>query len=235
MPHALCLGPGEMVRDDRVAVLEPVELDPGRIPPAPPDRGDGGRREPPGPAREPLVSNATIAMVVLLTFETMFFVGLMAAFIVLRLRSPAWPPPGQPYLPLALTGFNTGVLLFSGYAMWRALRAIRQDDQAGLARWLLVTAIYGVAFLSVQGYEWLRLIGYGLTLSSSNYGSLFYTLIGAHGLHVVAAVIWLLAVLVLARRRRFSARRYTGVRVCGIYWQFVVALWPLLFVLVYLL
>jgi cytochrome c oxidase subunit III len=224
-----------MVRDDRVTVLEPAELEPGRTPPAPPDLGDGGRRESPGPAREPLVSNATIAMVVLLAFETMFFVGLLGAFIVLRLRSPAWPPPGQPYLPLAITWFNTGVLLFSGYTMWRALRAIRRDDRAGLVRWLLVTAIYGVTFLSVQGYEWVRLVGYGLTLSSSNYGALFYTLIGTHGLHVLAAVIWLLAVLALARRRRFSARRYTVVRVCGIYWQFVVALWPLLFVLVYLL
>jgi heme/copper-type cytochrome/quinol oxidase subunit 3 len=165
----------------------------------------------------------------------MFFVGLMGAFIVLRLRSPAWPPPGQPYLPLTLTVFNTGVLLFSGYTMWRALRAIRQDDQAGLARWLLVTAIYGATFLSVQGYEWVRLVGHGLTLSSGNYGALFYTLIGAHGLHVLAAVTWLLAVLVLARRRRFSGGSYTGVRVCGIYWEFVVALWPFLFVLVYLL
>jgi len=176
-----------------------------------------------------------VFLLVFLTFEAMLFAGLVGAFIILRMRSGAWPPPGQPYLPLALTWVNTGVLLFSSYTMRRALRAVRQDDGQGLTRWLLVTGIYGAAFLGVQGYEWVGLIRHGLTLSSSTYGSIFYVLIGAHGLHVLGAVCWLLAVLALARRRRFSARRHTAVRVCGMYWHFVVAVWPVLFVLVYLL
>ena len=217
-------------------VLDRVGLeDPGRTPPSPPDRDAAGRREPSGPAREPLVSNATIAMLVVLTFEAMLFAGLTGAFIILRTRTGVWPPPGQPYLPLALTWANTGVLLFSSYTMRRAVRAIGQGDGRGLARWLMVTGFYGATFLGIQGYEWLGLIRHGLTLSSSSYGSIFYVLIGAHGLHVLGAVCWLLAVLALAWLRRFSAQRHTAVRVCGMYWHFVVAVWPFLFVLVYLL
>ena len=104
-----------------------------------------------------------------------------------------------------------------------------------LIRFLGLTGILGGIFLIVQGYEWVRLVHFGLTLSSSVYGGLFYTLIGFHGLHVVGALIWLLTVFVLAQRGRFSKERYVGLQTCGMYWTFVVGLWPVLYGLVYLL
>ena len=214
-------------------VLDAVQEELIRIPPAPPPDGGEGPR-PPGPAGEPAVSNARLGMLVFLAFEAMFFAGLLGAYLVLRLGSAVWPPPGEPYLPIAVTWGNTGILLFSSYNVRRARRAIRQDNRQAFARWLLLTAIYGVTFLGVQGYEWVRLVRFGLSVSGT-YGSTFYTLIGTHALHVLGAVCWLLAVLALARLRRFSAQRHTAVRVCGMYWHFVVAVWPFLFVLVYLL
>jgi heme/copper-type cytochrome/quinol oxidase subunit 3 len=100
--------------------------------------------------------------------------------------------------------------------------------------WIRVTALLGLIFLSVQGYEWARLLQFGLTLSSSVYGATFYTIIGCHAAHVLGAVVWLLTILVLAKKQRFSLERHVGVEVCGLYWYFVVALWPVLFGLVYL-
>lgn len=205
-----------------------------RLPPAPPPDGNGGPPPPP-PAGEPAVSNARLGMLVFLAFEAMFFAGLLGAFLVFRLGSAVWPPPGEPYLPIGVTWVNTGVLLFSSYAMRRARRAIRRGDREGLSRWLLVTALYGATFLGVQGYEWVRLVRFGLTPSSGIYGSTFYTLIGCHGLHVLGAVLWLLAVLALSRGARFSARRHVGVQLCAMYWRFVVGLWLVLFPAVYLL
>jgi heme/copper-type cytochrome/quinol oxidase subunit 3 len=97
-----------------------------------------------------------------------------------------------------------------------------------------MTGALGLLFLIVQGYEWLRLIGFGLTVSSGVYGATFYTIIGCHGLHVFGAVVWLLAILIQAGRHKFSARRHTPVEICAMYWAFVVGLWPLLYGLVYL-
>jgi cytochrome c oxidase subunit III len=115
-----------------------------------------------------------------------------------------------------------------------ANRAIRLGQQQTLVRMLLYTAVLGVVFLVVQGYEWVKLIGYGLTLSSGVYGATFYTLIGCHGLHVFGAVIWLLSVWRRATYKRYTATRRTGVVLCGMYWSYVVGLWPLLYWLVYL-
>jgi len=86
-----------------------------------------------------------------------------------------------------------------------------------------------------QGYEWLRLVSYGLTVHSSTYGATFYTLVGAHAAHVLGALVWLTICAALLARGRFTGGRTGAVRACALYWHFVVALWPVLYVTVYLL
>lgn len=173
-------------------------------------------------------------MLFLLCGETMFFGGLISAFLILRVTSALWPPPLQPRLPVEVTGVNTLVLLASSVAMIAASRALERGDARGLLRRLLLAGGLGAGFLLVQGYEWVRLVGYGLTVSSGVYGSTFYTLIGTHAAHVVAAVVWVGVTVLLAARGRFAEGRTGAFRACAIYWHFVVALWPILYVTVYL-
>ena len=182
------------------------------------------------------MSNARLAILILLGAEIMFFAGLIGAFLVFRLGSVTWPPPSQAdvRLPIGVTGINTIVLLLSGYTMIRALWVVRRDSQKELRRWLLVTGLLGAIFLVVQGSEWVRLVHHGFTLSSGVYGSIFYVLIGCHALHVLVAVVWELSVLAKALGGGFSADRHVGVEICTIYWTFVVGLWPILYVMVYL-
>ena len=210
----------------------------GAQPPPPattPPPGDDSLPPAPDPKAGPPVSNARLGMLIFLAFEGMFFAGLIGAFLVFRFGSQVWPPVGQPRLPLLVTWANTICLLFSSYTMRSALRAMRRGDRGGLSAGLSATAIFGTIFLIVQGSEWLRLIRHGLTLSAGIYGSTFYTLIGCHGLHVLGAVIWLLIARSGSGGSRFSARRQVGLELCGMYWYFVVALWPVLFSLVYLI
>ena len=194
-------------------------------------RGHGGG--PPPQTWEPPVSNAQLAILILIAFEAMVFLGLITAYFILRSGHLAWPPPDMPRLPLAVSAVNTGMLTFSAFTMWRALSAVRAADLGGLRSGLMATTVLGVGFLGVQGSEWVRLIHQGLTLSSGAYGSIFFTLVGLHALHVVAAVIWLLTVLMLAQRGRFTARQHAAVQLCAMYWYFVCGLWLVLFGLVY--
>jgi heme/copper-type cytochrome/quinol oxidase subunit 3 len=221
----------EVLEDLEEAVEQPA-VPPPSFPEPPSDHDDDGRDD--DDRRQPPINNARLAIMLFLGAEAMFFAGLLSGYLVFRTGSVVWPPPLQPRLPILVTALNTLVLLSSGWTMRGALRAIRRGDQRGLADGLGLTAALGAAFLSVQGYEWMRLLEFGLTLSSGVYGATFYTLIGCHALHVFGAVVWLLIVLIMARRGRFSAQRHVAATLCGMYWYFVVALWPVLFVAVYL-
>ena len=207
----------------------------GDRPPTPPARHDGNGDGPPHRdfGSSP-ISNARLGMLMLLGGETMFFGGLVIAFLQLRFGAPVWPPPGQPRLPVGLTAVNTLILLGSSWALVRAVRAVRGGDGGELVRWLGRTFGLGVLFLVIQGIEWTRLVHFGLRVSSGIYGATFYTLIGVHGVHVLGAVAWLGVILWLARRGRFTQHRHVVLTCCAMYWHFVVALWPVLYLLVYL-
>jgi heme/copper-type cytochrome/quinol oxidase subunit 3 len=185
-------------------------------------------------AEQPFISNGRLAVLALIATESMLFSGLIGSFLVFKLSAPFWPPPAMPRLPIAITLLNTAVLLASGATMAMAVHTLRRDRRPRHRQWLGLTLALGASFLLIQGTEWVRLIGHGLKLSSGTYGATFYTLIGCHGAHVAAGTIWLGCVLIAALRGRYSARRSAGVEVCALYWYFVCAIWPLLFVLVYL-
>ena len=217
------------------AVLDPprrvVRRINGRVPPPVPPTGGGDDDDRDPPPRRGL-ENARLATMFFIAAEVMFFAGLISAYLVLRVGAAQWPPPLQPRLPILVTGLNTIVLLGSSFAMLRTQRdRVRSRVQRGLS----VTAGLGIVFLAVQGYEWIRLIGYGLTMHSGAYGASFYTLIGVHALHVAGALVWLAIVRAGVARGRFLEPPAAALRACAMYWHFVVALWPVLYVTVYLL
>jgi len=186
------------------------------------------------PGSGPIVPNAVIGTLIFLGAEAMLFGGLISIFLVLRAGDAAWPPADQPRLPILVTAVNTLILLVSGYTVQRAGQAVRRDRGRELRQWLAATVLLGALFLCVQGAEWARLVRYGLSVTQSNYGGTFCTLIGCHALHVLGGLILLLAVLRSALRGRYSPRSCGAVEACRLYWSFVVGVWPLLYLLVYL-
>lgn len=186
-------------------------------------------------SERPFISSAMLAIMMLIASEMMLFSGLIGSFLIFRLQAAFWPPPALPRLPIAVTWVNTFVLLSSALTMTLALRAAHRSRQRLLRRYLVATVALGVTFLAVQGSEWVRLVAHGLKLSSGEYGGTFYLLIGCHGAHVAAAVIWLGCVAKAAFGGRYNARNAGGVELCAVYWYFVCAVWPVLFGLVYLM
>ena len=178
--------------------------------------------------------NGLVGMALFIGAETMLFAGLISAFWILRAGADLWPPPGQPRLPVVVTGLNTLVLLLSAVSMQLAATRSSQGRRADVIRWLGWTAFLGAFFLAVQGIEWVRLLGFGLRASSGLYASTFYTIVGCHGIHVLVAVTALLVVLRRLALGLEGRRLRSTVLVCRLYWFFVVGIWPLLYALVYL-
>ena len=177
-----------------------------------------------------LPSAAWIAVLFFVGAETMIFAGLLTAFGIYRHASPVWPPFGEPRLPIAVTAANTVLLVLSAGTMRAALARLRLGQACAGRQALRATAVLGAIFLAVQGGEWVRLVGWGLRAASGPYGGFYYTLIGAHGIHVVGAVV-ALAVLVA---RGGGLPPLTRLEACGLYWYFVCGLWLVIFAVVYL-
>ncbi len=178
------------------------------------------------------VPSGAIGMVILLFTELMFFVGLISGFLVNRIGAVSWPPVGQPRLPIEATAVNTLFLLASAVTIYLFFKKYSNNKKSKSL--LYATIFLGVLFLSIQGYEWVQLLGYGLTTSSSLYGAYFYGIIGVHGFHVIIGVILLFYMM-----SKFNKNAYADIKgvvlSCTMYWYFVVAIWPFLYFLVYLM
>ena len=84
--------------------------------------------------------------------------------------------------------------------------------------------------MSLQGVEWVRLMREGLTLTSSSRGSFFYLIVGTHALHAVAAIARSGVGLSQLCRGSLKPEIFTATQV---FWYFVVALWPIIYLRVY--
>ncbi len=179
-----------------------------------------------------IVPSAVLAVLIFIIAEVMFFTGLVTAFIIARSAAGrgAWPPPGQPRLPIASTALNTAALLASAGLLLLSGRALGARPRAAL-RWLAGTLALGTIFVLAQGREWVAMLRQGLTLTTSTYGGFFYLIVGCHGLHVIAALAALAWAYLLLQGGRL--RRETFVAV-SLFWYFVAGIWPILYYEIYL-
>ncbi len=193
--------------------------------------GGGG-----GASRRPLTaSKNVIGMLVFIASEFMLFMSLISAFYFARLGHETWPPSGQPRLPLVIALFDMVLLFASSYTFRRAVHRIRAGDYRGLQTWLFWTLWLGAGFLTLQGIEWWRQIAFGLRMSQNLFGAMFYVIIGMHALHVMIALVAVVLVWRRASLRRYSPRAHAQVVAWQIFWNFVVFMWPVIFLVVYVL
>ena len=178
------------------------------------------------------VDHRKVGMWFFIASEVMFFGGLLATYLHYKYILGF---PEASGLNIVQVGINTTILLTSSLTVVLALSSIRAGKGGQLSIFLLLTIALGLAFLSGQVLEFSHLYGEGVTLTSSVFGSSFFTLTGFHGLHVVAGVIWAAIVLVRGLRGAFTAERNMGVEVFGLYWHFVDIVWIMLFTLIYLI
>jgi heme/copper-type cytochrome/quinol oxidase subunit 3 len=184
-------------------------------------------------SRPKLVSNGIIGMVLFVITEIMFFSGLISAYLVNRAGAPVWPPSNQPRLPIEITAVNTFILLLSGvFFIWLIISFTKSPKKAPL--WLGLSMLFAIIFLGIQGYEWINLLSYGLTTTSSVYGAFFYSIIGMHGLHVLAGIGFLIYLWFSLGGSASIEDKANKIKAVSIFWFFVIGVWPILYYLVYL-
>jgi heme/copper-type cytochrome/quinol oxidase subunit 3 len=194
--------------------------------------GPAGPTDGPGivDRRKPPVPHGVFGMLLFVIAEGMLFAGLISAFAIIRASAIVWPPPDQPRLPVEATAVTTLALLASGAFLFFAHRAFHRGDRETMLRPMYWALALGSFFVVFQGFEWIRLIAQGFTMTSSSLGGFFYLIVGIHGLHALGA-IWLLAHATARLRGGYLTPSLFGA--AEVFWYFVVGVWPILYAVVY--
>ncbi|RAU22457.1 cytochrome c oxidase subunit 3 [Paramagnetospirillum kuznetsovii] len=176
-----------------------------------------------------------LGMALFIASEVMFFAGFFWAFFHSSLKvAPMvaqWPPPGIATLETWHIPFaNTLILMSSGLTLTRSHHALRADRTGRAARWLAVTILLGLVFLSLQIHEYGQAL---FAFTDGIYPSVFYMATGFHGFHVLIGVCFLGVCLARSLSGHFTAVRHLGFEAASWYWHFVDVVWIFLFVWVY--
>ncbi len=181
------------------------------------------------------VSWRKLMMWLFIITDGLLFAGLLAGYGFVRLASPYWPNRAEIF-HLNFIALMTFILITSSATMATAVGAARQGRLKTSVRFVLLTILGGLGFLSCQAYEWTKLISEGARLSTNPWGvplfsAAFFIITGFHGTHVLTGVIILSVVAARALRRGVSPE---GVELAGLYWHFVDLVWVFIFTLFYL-
>jgi cytochrome c oxidase subunit 3 len=182
------------------------------------------------------VAGSRLGIWLFLASEAMLFGSLFSSYALLRTGAASWPDQGQ-IVHVTIAAGNTVLLVLSSLLIVSATGAARGDSFARFRRLMGASFGLGALFLVVKAIEYRMEIGDGLRPSTSNFAGLYFTMTGLHALHVLAGLLvngWLWfggEAMWRSARRRFVSR----VRTAALYWNFIDAIWLIMFVVLYLL
>ncbi|MFB2891773.1 heme-copper oxidase subunit III [Aerosakkonemataceae cyanobacterium BLCC-F50] len=169
---------------------------------------------------------------IFLLSESIVFFSFFFTYIVLRLTTPNWLPPGvSGPKPSTFVVINTVILLSSSVVIQLAERALSRHHLNKFRLLWLMTALMGSYFLIGQGIEWKNL---DFGLRTGLIGATFYILTGFHGLHVFSGVILQVIMLVRSLLPNNYNNGHFGVSATTLFWHFVDGIWVILFSLLYI-
>jgi cytochrome c oxidase subunit 3 len=167
---------------------------------------------------------AKVGLGVFLAVVGALFALLISAY-VMRMSLADWRPVPKP----ALLWINTGVLMLASAAFQWARSAADREDAEALKTALLAAGAATLAFMAGQVWAWRQLTGTGYLLAGNPANTFFYLITAAHGLHLIGGLVALGRNILRAWRGEDPARLRLGVELCGMYWDFLLLMWLILF------
>jgi heme/copper-type cytochrome/quinol oxidase subunit 3 len=174
-------------------------------------------------------------MALLIATEATLFALLIASYWYLRYRNgPVWPPNGIKAPELKLPLIMTAILWSSSAPVHFADRGIRKGNQRRLRFGLLIGFLLGLTFLLLQVVAEYPHVLKVSPPSSGVYGTLFFSLTGLHGAHVLVGLLISFWVQARAWRGAFDEHRHVSVQNFAMYWHFVDTVWLFVLATIYL-
>ncbi|MEO1818980.1 cytochrome o ubiquinol oxidase subunit III [Pseudomonas sp.] len=166
--------------------------------------------------------------------DCILFASVFATYAVL-VNHTAGGPSGKDIFELPYVLGETALLLVSsctyGFAMIAAHRGFKGQTLA----WLAATFVLGAGFIGMELNEFHHLIAEGFGPDKSAFLSSFFTLVGMHGLHVTAGLVWMVIMMLQVSKRGLTDRNNTRLMCLSLFWHFLDIVWICVFTIVYLM
>ncbi|KAB8066831.1 MULTISPECIES: cytochrome o ubiquinol oxidase subunit III [Janthinobacterium] len=166
--------------------------------------------------------------------DCLIFACLFATYAVVG-RSYADGPTGAALFDLPLVAVNTAMLLLSSITYGFAMLTMQRKQLRSTLVWLGITGLFGLAFLSLEMYEFIHLIHEGAGPQRSAFLSSFFALVGTHGLHVTFGVIWLVTLMFQLNKHGLTPENGRRMMCLSLFWHFLDVIWIGVFTFVYLM
>jgi len=164
-----------------------------------------------------------------------FFMAYFFIRVVHATDFETWRTAFGEAVPVKVALINSLILFSSSATIHFAEVGLKKNRRRMLVWFLAATLVLGLTFLSIQIHEYGNLLTNDHIGPSTNaYSSIFFSITGLHGSHVLVGAIMLTVLLVRSIRGHYSPESHKGFQAMAIYWHFVDVVWVFVISLIYL-
>jgi heme/copper-type cytochrome/quinol oxidase subunit 3 len=158
--------------------------------------------------------------------DAVLFASFFATFFVLT----ATMPLPKEYVDSPFVFYETLLLLSSSFFVALAHHFIRIEKKKEFLFFMALTLLFGLTFVGLEIYEFIELNAIDAWKKSAS-SSVFFALVGLHGLHIVVGLLW--GILLLQFKQPLHSRKEKMISF-SMYWHFLDLIWLFIVALVYL-
>ena len=166
--------------------------------------------------------------------DCLLFASFFATYAVLFMNTVGGVS-GKDIFELDFVAVETAALLISSITFGFAMICAQGQKKALSLMWLAITFCLGATFICMEIYEFTHLIEHGNGPQGSAFLSSFFALVGLHGLHVTAGLIWMTILMIEVARRGLGKPTVTRLMCLSLFWHFLDIVWICVFSVVYLM
>jgi cytochrome o ubiquinol oxidase subunit III len=166
--------------------------------------------------------------------DMVLFSALFATYASLVNATDGGPTTSQLF-NRDLVAIETVALLLSSFVCGLAMIAAKRGHMMWTQAWLLLTGMLGAVFLFIELYEFASMVGEGAGPQRSAFLSSFFTLVGCHGAHVTAGLLWLGTMMAQMWAKGFRQHIVRRLLCFSIFWHALDIIWVAIFTIVYLI
>jgi cytochrome o ubiquinol oxidase subunit III len=171
---------------------------------------------------------------IFLLSDIIMFSAFFASYAVL-VGNTAGGPTGRELFKLSNVALETSFLLLSSFTVGLAGIYARANNRLWFNVWMAATFMLGSAFLTIEILEFIEMVSLGAGPTRSAFLSALFSLVGCHGLHIIAGLLWLLTMVAQVLAKGFRSNILRRILCFNLFWHTLDIIWIAIFTVEYLM